>query len=466
MRIENIIYFCYNIVMKLRKKKKRNKHWLLCLISASFIVKLFAFIFEKERREKIRNNFKDFFNKEKKEIKELANNEESFEKYCGDSSSIFKDYFIPCDSNSNKPKILRAGALTAIVVVLICVKLTATGYLFFIYPNKAKMAEEISKQILELINRERVINNLSPLSTDAVLNKAALARVQDMLENNYFAHKSPSGKMPWDWINRGEYGYLFVGENLAMNFTSAQSAHAALMLSESHKKNILNDKYADIGLAVLPGAIGGKQTNVLVELFASKKPIQLAKAEEPEVKIAAEAPANVALPAGSPDNAPVSVLPTNIEKTETEPVEEKSQPEADQPLKSGDLTVVSGVVSNAAKPDVLPASPAGELNKQDAQETSPNQALENNEISKVKFFAPQENEKNALAAKIIKTSRYIFIFALAIVAVSLLINIFVRISIQHKPVIVQSFLVIIFITGLLFTKLHFLENILDKIAVL
>ncbi|MBU4347684.1 CAP domain-containing protein, partial [Patescibacteria group bacterium] len=236
--------------MKLRKKKERKKHWLLCLILGGFIVKLFAFIFEKERREKIRNNFKDFFNKEKKEIKELANNEESFEKYCGDSSSIFKDYFIPCDSNNNKPKILRIRALTAIVVVLILIKLAATGYLFFIYPNKAKMAEEISKQILELINQERTANNLSPLSTDPALNNSALAKARDMLNNNYFAHKSPGGKMPWDWINRGEYGYLFVGENLAMNFTSARSAHAALMLSESHKKNILNDKYADIGLAV------------------------------------------------------------------------------------------------------------------------------------------------------------------------------------------------------------------------
>ncbi|MDP3043447.1 MAG: CAP domain-containing protein [bacterium] len=437
--------------MKSGKKRKKGKYLLLYLILASFIVKLFAFIFKKERREKIMDNFKDFFNKEKKEVEELANNEESFEKYCGDSSSIFKDYFIPCDSNSNKPKILRIRALTAIVVVLILIKLAATGYLFFIYPSKAKMAEEISKQILELINQERTANNLSPLSTDPALNNSALAKARDMLNNNYFAHKSPGGKMPWDWINRGEYGYLFVGENLAMNFTSAQSAHAALMLSESHKKNILNDKYADIGLAVLPGVIDGKQTNILVELFASKKPIQLAEAKAPEAKTAAEAPITAALP----DNAPVFVLPTNIEKTETEPITEKSQPEADQPLKSGDLTVVSGAIN----PDAL-------SDKKNAQDISPNQALENNEISEVKFFAPQKSEKNALAAKIIKTSSYIFIFALAIVAVSLLINIFVRISIQHKPVIVQSLLVIIFITGLLFTKLHFLENILDKIAVL
>lgn len=400
--------------MKFRKKKK-GKHLLLYLTSASFIVKLLVFVFKKENWKKISGNFKDFFGKEKKEIEELANGEESFEKYCGDSSSIFKDYFIPCDSNNNKPKILRVRALTAIVVFLVCVKLAATGYLFFIYPNKAKMAEEISKQILELINQERVINNLSPLSTDAVLNKAALARAQDMLENNYFAHKSPGGKMPWDWIDREQYGYLFAGENLAMHFTSAQSAHTALMQSESHKKNILNEKYADIGLAVLPGVINGKQTNILVELFASRKPTQLAKAEETETKITATAPTAVGSPAGSPNNTAVSVLPAG---------------------------------------------------GQDAQPISPNQALENNEISEVKFFMAQENQKNALAAKIIKTSRYIFIFALAIVILSLLINIFVRINIQHKPVIVRSLFVIIFIAGLLFTKLHFLENALGKIAIL
>lgn len=465
--------------MKFGKKGKRGEHWLLCLILGGFIVKLFAFIFKGERWKKILNNFKDFFSKEKKEVEELANGEESFEKYCGDSSSIFKDYFIPCDSNDNKPKILRARALTAIVVVLVLIKLAALGYLFCIYPDKAKMAEEINRQILELINRERATSNLSPLSTDAVLNTSALAKARDMLDNNYFAHKSPCGKMPWDWIDRGQYAYLFVGENLAMNFTSAQSAHSALMQSESHKKNILNDKYADIGLAVLPGVIDGKQTNVLVELFASQKPTtQLAKAEAeaPEAKTAAPAQTAAASPAALPNNAAVSVLPTDIEKTETEPIAEKSRPEADQSLiepsesdmenrqeKDGDLTVVSGAINRQASEASGPALPAGGQNTKDI---SPNQALENNEIGEVKFFTPQENKKITLAAKIIKTSRYIFILALIIVSVSLLLNIFVRIGIQHKPVIVQSLLVIIFIAGLLFAKLHFLENVLDKIAVL
>lgn len=422
------------------KSGKKNKKWLLYLISASFIIKLMVFVFKKENWKKISGNFKDFFGKEKKEIEELANGEENFEKYCGDSSSIFKDYFIPCDSNGNKPKILRIRALTAIVVFLVCVKLATAGYLFFIYPNKAKMAEEINKQIFELINRERTANNLSPLSTDAALNAAALAKARDMLDNNYFAHKSPDGKMPWDWINRGEYGYLFAGENLAMHFTSAQSAHTALMQSESHKKNILNEKYADIGLAVLPGVIGGKQTNVLVELFASRKPTQLAKAEETEIKTTAERRAAAA----APNNTAVSVLPADIKKTETEPVAEKTGAETEQslvepsesdmekqPKKDEDLMVVSAMIN-----------------------------------SEVKFFTPQENEKNGLAAKIIKASRYIFIFALAAVAVSLLLNIFIRINIQHKPVIIQSLLVIIFITGLIFIKFNFLENVLDKIAVL
>ena len=74
------------------------------------------------------------------------------------------------------------------------------------------------------------------------MSASALAKAEDMAINNYFAHYSPNGKKPWDWINRDNYAYLFVGENLAINFTSAEAVHEALMNSPTHRQNILNEK--------------------------------------------------------------------------------------------------------------------------------------------------------------------------------------------------------------------------------
>ncbi|MCK4745146.1 hypothetical protein KAS41_03730, partial [Candidatus Parcubacteria bacterium] len=262
------------------------KHFL---VLRKFFAKLPFFKFKKSKR--IYGNFKDFLDEEKDEIEELANGKEGFKRFCCDSGSIFKEYFIPSEENGHRPKILRVKSLAIIAAVLVIIKMSVTGYLFFIYPNQAKMSELIAKNILELINVDRKNNGAGQLISNPVLNKAALAKAQDMIEKDYFAHKSPDGSMPWDFVNRSEYAYLFVGENLAMNFTSAQTAHKALMLSETHKKNILNNKYSDVGLAVITGVINGRKTNVLVQIFGGASGAKLAMASaENEQKDESEPP--------------------------------------------------------------------------------------------------------------------------------------------------------------------------------
>lgn len=242
----------------------------------------------KKKIKKIESNFIDFVKEERAEFKELAAGKENFGRFCRDAGSIFKDYFVPHEGNGHKPKILRTKSLLFIILTTLLVKAAVTGYLFLIYPNQAKMSEEITVRLLDLINLDRKNNNLYNLKADSVLTKAALAKAQDMLANNYFSHYGPQGKKPWDWIDRSAYPYLYAGENLAMNFSSAGNVHAALMQSSLHRKNILNGKYKDIGLAVLNGRLNSEKTNVLVELFASKQTAS-AKIERIEIQPTAEA---------------------------------------------------------------------------------------------------------------------------------------------------------------------------------
>ncbi len=462
------------------KKGGKNKGKLiLYLILGGFIIKLFCFLFKKKRFEAVRENLDDFVKKEKREIKEVTQGKESFKEYCRDSSVLFKDYFIPCDNNDHKPKILRPKSLIIIVILVVLLKIIVTGYLFFIYPNLAKMHEQISLAILELTNQDRIKNNLEQVVINPILNQSALAKAEDMSLNSYFAHYSPDGKKPWDWISRDEYAYLFVGENLAMNFTSAQAAHQALMQSSTHRKNILNEKYNEIGLAVISGEINNKKTNILVELFASRKSPALALnvesssvppsgttedksqseadqslAEEPETVPASEEGTKVLAQESKRED---KVLPEQIEpKMETSLVIE---PESVAPEITVPKDFVQDVKSNIVETE-------GSESKLEQVANSPNPELENNPNTKVGYFIPIHDKKVGLAAKLIKTSKYIYLGILVIIILALIINILVRISIQHKPVIIETLVVIFFIIGLLYTRIHFLESVIEKVAIL
>lgn len=454
--LTNLLNCCYNTNMKFFRNKKNNvKKWILLLAIVGFIAKLFSFKLNKKNRHKIEVNFKDFLDEEKEEVEELVNGKEGLKRFFHDSGSIFKQYFIPSEDNEHKPKILRTKSLAIIVVALIIIKMSVAGYLFCIYPNQARMSELITKQIMELINIDRKSEGVNELANNFALNESALEKAQDMVEKGYFAHESPDGRMPWNFINRSEYAYLFAGENLAMNFTSAQAAHNALMLSETHKKNILNQRYTDVGLAVLSGEIEGKRTNVLVQIFGSTSSTKLAIA--PAVK-------EPAVPKQT------ATLPVNTIKQEI--TEVSTQVKAEQ-VKPTEVKPIEEKIENTEKPAVQ------DLNKSIIAEIKPDYSFNNKPASpdidfsgmrdglavEVKSFGVEQDQKISIAANAIKISHYIFFIVLAMVAVSLLVNILVKFSIQHKPLILQSILVIIFIIGLAYAKTNFLEYVLEKVFV-
>lgn len=124
--------------------------------------------------------------------------------------------------------------------------------------------------VIALANSAREKEGLSPLSSNAKLVAAAEDKAYDMLKNDYFAHTSPEGVEPWYWIKKADYDYKYAGENLAINYTSANAQHAAWMQSPTHRANILNAHYREIGVATVEGKINGEVSIVTVELFGTQ----------------------------------------------------------------------------------------------------------------------------------------------------------------------------------------------------
>ena len=122
------------------------------------------------------------------------------------------------------------------------------------------------QRIVNLINQERTSRNLNPLSVDLDVTKVARVKAQDMVDNNYFNHYSPTYGSPFDMLKSFWIKFLHAGENLAGN-SSIDNAHQALMNSQGHRENILNPNFTHIGVGIKNS---GKYGNIIVEMFISK----------------------------------------------------------------------------------------------------------------------------------------------------------------------------------------------------
>lgn len=121
-------------------------------------------------------------------------------------------------------------------------------------------------RILQLVNSERREAGLKPLGSNNDCTKLARMKSQDMVNNNYFSHQSPTYGSPFDMLKSNGVSYMYAGENIAMN-QSADAAFKAWMNSEGHRKNILNPNFTELGVGIAPK---GNGSNIYTQLFIGK----------------------------------------------------------------------------------------------------------------------------------------------------------------------------------------------------
>lgn len=128
--------------------------------------------------------------------------------------------------------------------------------------------------IIYYTNIERAKVGLNPLVKNIKLNNSATSKVDDMFSGQYFEHTSPDGKTAADLVKSFDYQFQVVGENLALGiFQTDKVLVQAWMDSPTHKANILNPKYTEMGAAVGTGDYKDQKQWIAVQHFA--KPIPL-----------------------------------------------------------------------------------------------------------------------------------------------------------------------------------------------
>lgn len=126
--------------------------------------------------------------------------------------------------------------------------------------------EKDEQIILNLVNQARKEAGLSELKADSDIMRVAEVKAQDMEDNNYFSHTSPTYGSPFDMLKSFGVSYKSAGENIAGHST-AENAFNAWMDSPGHKANILNSSYNYTGIGVVESNRYGK---MLVQMFVGR----------------------------------------------------------------------------------------------------------------------------------------------------------------------------------------------------
>ncbi len=220
--------------------------------------------------------------------------------------------FLPCKENGYEARILKTDFLFTFIITVFILRIAFLPFYAYL-PQNLFFAEVISSDIVSLLNQQRVSESMTGLSLNTKLIEAAELKAQDMLEKDYFAHKSPEGLMAWDFIEQTGYEYSVAGENLAIGFLDSSEVHKAWNNSPLHKRNLLDPRFTDIGVAVASGEFKGKTTTVVVQIFAQPAyPASAAAAEQ-----VAETPPQPAETDALTQTAPTQTAPTQTEPTQT-----------------------------------------------------------------------------------------------------------------------------------------------------
>lgn len=118
--------------------------------------------------------------------------------------------------------------------------------------NSVSAQEQIA---FNLLNQDRNANGLASLALDPALCELARIKSNDMRDNRYFAHESPTYGNVSSMLKMFGYSFSAAGENIAHHAT-VEKAQAAFMSSTGHRRNILSSSWSKVGIGVSYDAQG------------------------------------------------------------------------------------------------------------------------------------------------------------------------------------------------------------------
>jgi len=308
--------------------------------------------------------------------------------------------FIPHEGNGHRPHFLRPknGVKILAAVVFLEVFLLSNVYIFPQF--KDFLAAVLPGVLVDLANGSRIDANAGNLAVNPLLVVSAQMKAEDMAKNGYFAHDSPAGISPWFWFNKSGYKFLYAGENLAVHFVDSEDVHRAWMASQTHRANILNPNFIEIGIGIAQGVFQGRSAIFIVQHFG--RPYSAPASQNPLLTIGNT-------PGSAQNNVAGISEEINKETKQAEPVMTE--------------TAQSSEIKSDAKKTGVSGEFAGSI-------TIPEPSL----LQKI-FSMPRN------------LTAFAYYFALLVIAVALILKIFIKIRIQYPSLILTGLALAFVISG-------------------
>lgn len=185
-----------------------------------------------------------------------------------------------------EPVSLKYVLLVTGVVMLVFL---AANVQRFVLQN-SQLSSVIVPVLVALSNQDREKAQVGTLTVNPTLVAAAQAKADDMAAKGYFAHTSPEGKDSWYWFKEVGYDFVHAGENLAVDFSDSTAVEEAWMNSPTHRANLIDDRFTEIGIAIAHGVYEGRNTTFVVQMFGTPTVAAVHAASEPPTPVVVDNP--------------------------------------------------------------------------------------------------------------------------------------------------------------------------------
>ncbi|MBI5645120.1 hypothetical protein HY970_03410 [Candidatus Kaiserbacteria bacterium] len=178
------------------------------------------------------------------------------------------DFLLPRRRSERRKVEFLGGAAVSLVVLIALTTFVAASAQRTLLGNP-NVAAVVSSVLVDLLNGDRASQQLGTLNVNAKLAAAAQMKANDMATKGYFSHTSPEGHDSWYWFKQAGYNFEYAGENLAVDFSESADVERAWMQSPTHRANILQSHFTEIGIATAVGTYQGRSTVFAVQMFGS-----------------------------------------------------------------------------------------------------------------------------------------------------------------------------------------------------
>ena len=141
---------------------------------------------------------------------------------------------------------------------------TDTGNIGNIGGNTNNVAlDAFEANVLELTNQFRTANGVGTLTANTKLTQAAETHSQNMANLDFFSHTGQDGSNSSDRAIAAGYESSFVGENIAVGYSTPANVVQGWIDSPGHRANLLNASYTQLGVGYvfLANDTGNKNWN-------------------------------------------------------------------------------------------------------------------------------------------------------------------------------------------------------------